>query len=255
MLKFFLKKSFYDGWDNMLALACFNAAALALVGLGIWLPSLVDSAAARLAGLAFTVAAVSVWWSITAHAFWKAADGKTVRLGDVRPAIAAGVVPGLQFGAMAAASIVAASIAFPFYASIGGFVGLFATSVAFWLFLALWLTLQYFLPVSAADGKGFRSALKSSLILFIDAPLFSLALALDCAVCVAVSPLVAFLLPGPAAAALASCEAVRLRRYRLSWLAGSDGKPGPTPWAGLLADDVEALGSRGLKDLFFPWKH
>ncbi|PKL26452.1 MAG: hypothetical protein CVV47_00540 [Spirochaetae bacterium HGW-Spirochaetae-3] len=256
MLKFFLKKSFYDGWDNMLALAGFNGAFLAIVGVGVWLPSLSGSPALAVAGLAIAAAAGSVWWSVAAHALWRVAEFKTVRLDDVKAAFAAGWAPGLQLGAVVAATVLLASVAFPFYASIGGFLGLFASSLAFWLFVGIWLTLQYFLPLKAARGGDFSDTLKTSFLLFMDAPFFALASAIDGALCVALSPIVAFLLPGPSAAVLVSCEATRLRLHRMRWVAGrtGEGKPGRTPWPELLADDREALGERGLGDLLFPWK-
>lgn len=256
MLKFFLKKSFYDGWDNVLALAGFNGALLGIAAVGVWLPSLSGSPALGAAGLAVATAAGSVWWSVAAHAFWRVADFKTIGIEDLKAALGAGWAPGLQLGGVVAASVLLASVAFPFYASLGGFFGLFATSLAFWLFASLWLTLQYFLPLKAARGAPFVETMRTSFLLFLDAPAFALASAIDGALCVALSPVVAFLLPGPAAAVLVSCEATRLRLRRMDWLAGRSGggKPGRTPWPELLADDAEALGERGLKDLLFPWK-
>jgi len=66
---------------------------------------------------------------------------------------------------------------------------------------------------------------------------------------------VAFLLPGPASAMLAGCEAFRLRMHRLRWLKASGGNSaGKTPWKDLLAEDKEEFGERNLKDLLFPWR-
>ncbi len=255
MNTFFLKKSFYDGWDNLLPLAALNAFLLALTALGLWLPATMESTVARVAGLVFLLLAGSVWWSVAAHALTTVANSGSFRFGELRAAFSAGIVPGLQFGAIVAVAVALASVVFPFYASIGSFMGLFATSLAFWLYLSLFLTLQYFLPWQAANGGGFVSSLRASFMLFMDAPMFSLFLAIDGLICIAVSPLVAFLLPGPAAAVLASCEAVRLRSYKLRWMKQSGTARGRVPWAQLLANDVEALGQRTIKQLFFPWTH
>jgi len=254
MFKFFLKKSFFDAWDNMFALVCLNAAFIAIVAAGIWLPSLADSAPVRAAGLAFIVIAGSAWWSAAAHALTRAADSKAVRLADILEAAPAGLIPGVQFGGVAAAALALASVVMPFYASIDNFFGLFATSLSFWIFLCLALVMQYMLPWRAANGGTFRESIRASFLLFMDAPAFSLALALDGLLCVVVSPLVAFLLPGPAAAVMASCDAVRLRSLKLKWMAEPGHPPKPVPWSVLLAEDEEALGPRGFKDLIFPWK-
>jgi len=255
MITFFFKKSFYDGWDNLLALSGFNAAFLALAALGIWLPATIDNSLVRSAGLLFLLMAGSLWCSVAAHAMTAVAGSGTFRAGELRAAFSAGWVPGLQFGAMVSIAALLALVVFPFYSSIGSFFGLFATSLAFWLFLCLVLTLQYFLPWRAANGGTFSMALRSSFVLFVDAPLFSLILAIDGLFCIAISPLVAFLLPGPAAAVLAGCEAVRLRSYKLDWMTKTGSAKGRGPWAELLATDVEALGERTLKQLFFPWTH
>lgn len=253
MVKFFLKKSFYDGWDNLLPLAGFNTSFLVLVALGIWLPATVESTMVRVTGLVFLLFAGSVWWSITARAMTTVAASGAFRVAELRAAFSDGLVPGLQFGAMISIAVLLASVVFPFYSSQGNFAGLFATSLAFWLFLCFFLALQYFLPWRAAHGGTFRSAIRGSLMLFMDAPLFSLMLAIDGMFCIAVSPLVAFLLPGPAAAVLVSCEAVRLRGYKFRWLTESGSTLKCVPWGELLAGDIEALGSRTLKQLFFPW--
>jgi len=255
MIKFFFKKSFYDGWDNLLPLAGLNAGFLVLAALGIWLPAIMESTLVRVAGLVFIIMAGSVWWSVAALALTAVAGSGTFRFGELRAAFFSGLVPGLQFGAMVSVAVLLASVVFPFYSSIGNFFGLFATSLAFWLFLCLFLTLQYVLPWRAANGGTLRTALRASLMLFMDAPLFSLILAIDGLFCIAVSPLVAFLLPGPAASVLASCEAVRLRSYKLHWMTQAGTAKGRVPWAELLAGEVEALGERTLKQLFFPWSH
>lgn len=255
MIKFFFKKSFYDGWDNLIPLAGLNASFLVIAALGIWLPATLESTFARVAGMLFLLIAGSVWWSVAAHALTAVAGAGTFKPGALREAISAALVPGLQFGAVASVAVLLASVALPFYASIGNFFGLFATSLAFWLFLCLILTLQYFLPWRAANGGSFLMAVRASFMLFMDAPLFSLVLALDGLICMAVSPLVAFLLPGPSAAVLAACEAVRLRSYKLRWMTQPGTGANRVPWAELLAADMEALGNRSLKQLFFPWSH
>lgn len=254
MLKFFLKKSFFDGWDTMFSLAAFNAVLLALVSVGLWLPSLTGYAWLRLAGLAFAVLAASVWACVAANALYRVADGRSLGLDEIRGAVRDGIVPGLQYGAVVTLAVAAASAALPFYASLGGALGVFAAGLSFWLFAALWLTLQYFPAVKAAEGKGFVESMRLSFIAFVDAPGFAAILALDGLLCVALSPVVAFLLPGFSGAILAVCEAYRLRRLKLRWLSNAGARPGRAPWEELLAEDVEAFGNRGFKDLLFPWK-
>jgi hypothetical protein len=151
--------------------------------------------------------------------------------------------------------VVVASVALPFYASMGGVLGSFMAGLIFWALASIALAMQYFLPIRSARNAGFAQSLRLAFVVFVDGPFFSIALALWGLTCVVLSPLVAFLLPGPAAAVLAACEGSRLRLYKVDRLMASGGRPlGRCDWVGLLADDKEALGDRKLKDFLFPWK-
>lgn len=255
MFRFFIKKSFYDGWDSMFIMAAFNAALLAIAALGILIPARFDAPVIRLLGLLFICLAAGVWSSTAAFSFRRIADFGTCSLADVMQAARSGLVSGLQFGAMFAAIIATATVSLPFYASIGGSMGLFFAGLLFWMLATMLLTLQYFLPIRALTGVSFIEALRLALFMMMDAPIFALALALDGLLCMVLSPMVAFLLPGAAAAMLASVEAARLRLYKFEWLRHTpDATRAAVPWKALLADDVEKLGDRRLKDFMFPWK-
>lgn len=254
MLRFFLRKTFYDGWDHLFMLAAYNGAALAVAALGIWVPTLADSVALRLVGLVFACMGLSVWSAAAGYACWELANFRPFSWDLAKKGLAWAVRPGLQLGAVVTAAVLVASVVFPFYATMGGFVGLFAMSLAFWCFLGLGLTLLYAIPARLALGCGFRASLKTAFMMVVDSPLGALGLALHGLACLALSPFVAFLLPGPAAALLGTAEATRLRLKRFDWLRAQGGRRAKTPWAELLADDEEAVGRRTLKELVFPWK-
>ncbi|PKL08280.1 MAG: hypothetical protein CVV51_09725 [Spirochaetae bacterium HGW-Spirochaetae-7] len=255
MFRFFLSRSFHDLWDNMMAVACFNGAALAITAAGITLATRFESISVRILSIALIVFGAAYWCAVASFAFSEVADFKSVKLETVRRALAKALVPGMQLGAMLTLAITSAATGLRFYSALGGFIGAFAASLLFWLLASLCLMLQYYLPAKAGGGGGFIETMKLSFLLFIDAPLFAVALFLYGVVCIALSPMVAFLLPGPAAALLAGCEAYRLRMHRLRWLKASGGTAtGPTPWKELLAQDREEFGERKLKDLLFPWR-
>jgi len=255
MFRFFIKKSFYDGWDSMFILAAFNAALLAIAAMGILIPARFDAPAVKLLGLLFISLAFGVWSSTAAFSFRRIADFGTCSLADVMQAARSGLVSGLQFGAMITMIIATATVSLPFYASIGGTMGLFFAGLLFWVLATMILTLQYFLPIMAITGVPFVEALRLAFFMMMDAPIFALALAMDGLLCMVLSPMVAFLLPGSAGAVLANVEATRLRLYKFEWLRHTPGATRKTvPWKALLADDVDKLGDRRLKDFMFPWK-
>lgn len=255
MFRFFLKKSFYDGWDSMFILAAFNAALLAILAVGILVPARLSAPSIRVIDLLFLCLASGIWSSTAAFSFARIAGFRTCAFDDVKAAMRDGLVAGLQFGAMLAVVAATATVSLPFYASIGGTTGLFLAGLLFWLLATMVLTMQYFLPIKAITGAPFVEAIRLAFFMMMDAPLFALALALDGLVCVLLSPLVAFLLPGAAGAALAATEAARLRLYKFDWLRQTAGATRQSvPWNTLLADDIERLGDRRLKDFMFPWR-
>lgn len=256
MLRFFFRKTFYDTWDSMFALAGLNAAALAAAGLSLWLASGFGPGLPRVAGLALFVVLSSLWSSAAAFALADtAAAGRQPSWAAVRAALGPSVAPGLQAAAMVGALVLVDALVLPFYLSRGGLLGTFAAGLVFWFSATIALALQYFLPLRASRRRGFVDALRLSFYLFADAPFFSVILAAYGLACLALCPLVAFLLPGAACATLAASEAARLRLRKLDWIAASGGKPaGRTPWGELLADDMEGYDGRTLKDLIFPWK-
>ncbi|HUW69938.1 MAG TPA: hypothetical protein VMX33_06865 [bacterium] len=255
MFRFFLKKSFYDGWDSMLILAAFNAGLLAIAAIGILIPARFDAPVMKILGLIFLCLAFGVWSSTAAFSFGRIADFKSCTFADVLEALRNGLVSGLQFGAMITLTIATATVSLPFYASIGGTMGLFFAGLLFWILATMILTLQYFLPIRAITGARFMESIRLAFFMMMDAPLFALALALDGIVCLLLSAMVAFLLPGSAGAMLAATEATRLRLYKFEWLRQTAGATRQAvPWKALLADDSEKLGDRRLKDFMFPWK-
>lgn len=255
MFRFFVKKSFYDGWDSMFILAAFNAALLVLLAIGIMIPARFGAPAIRVIDLLFLCLASGIWSSTAAFSFGRIASFRSCSFDDVKAAARDGLVSGLQLSAMMAAVVATAMVSLPFYASIGSTTGFFLAGLLFWLLATMVLIMQYFLPIKAITGAPFVEAMRLAFFMMVDAPLFALALAIDGLVCVVLSPLVAFLLPGAAGATLAAAEAARLRLYKLDWLRQTAGATRQTvPWNTLLADDIERLGDRKLKDFMFPWR-
>jgi hypothetical protein len=102
----------------------------------------------------------------------------------------------------------------------------------------------------------FRSqALKKTFLICFDNPLFCIFSLLHNTLLLALSALLAFLLPGPAGILLYLDEALRLRLLKYDWLEANPRPPrGKIPWDLLLTDEREKTGSRSLRNLIFPWK-
>lgn len=256
MIRFFIHKAFFDGWDNLFRIAGLNIGFLLWSGIFILGPDFLNAPVPLvLFGFLLALLAIGIWWSVCIHALVTIADYEELGMQDMRKALRDGLVPGLQFSAMTVALVVILAVAFPFYLGRNDPLSIVALGIIFWSSLGAILTLQYFLPLQARLGGGIVKNLRKSFFLMMDNPLFSLFLLLYNTLVLILSMFLAFLIPGPAALALNLNVAVKLRLYKYDWLeANPDNRGKKIPWFELLAEDKERVGKRSLKGMIFPWK-
>jgi uncharacterized membrane protein YesL len=256
MIGFFIKKSFFDGWDHLFSLILLNLGFLAVVFLGYVLPgSLGASGWPVLALRLLSLAAGSVWMSACVFALKGVSDFGSLHFSDIKASLKDGLAPGLQVGAFVVIGYLVVSVGLPFYMNLGGILGTLAAGIVFWCAVILILALQYYIPLRARLGGGLRKNLRKSFLLFFDNPGFSLFLFLYGVLTLVLSLFLAFLIPGLSGLALAQDGALRLRLYKYDWLeAHPEAKRRDIPWDELLEEDRELVGKRTLKGMFFPWK-
>jgi hypothetical protein len=256
MIGFFIKKAFFDGWDNLFSLLFLNLGFILALGIGVILPGSVGLPAWATAATGLLAIAVgSVWWSVSVFALRGVADFGGFHPRELLDHLKAGLVPGLQVGALLIIGWLVVSIGLPFYFSLGGIFGALAAGIIFWCAVILLLALQYYVPLRARLGGGLRKNVRKSFMLFFDNPGFSIFLFVHSVFSLILSLFLAFLLPGFAGVALAQDVALRLRLYKYDWLeANPEANRRAVPWDALLGEDKELVGKRTLKGMFFPWK-
>jgi hypothetical protein len=256
MIGFFIKKSFFDGWDHLFALIILNLGFIAAISLGFVLPGSVGAPAWLGVSLAvLSLALGAVWYSACVFALKDISDFGSIHMRDIWGFVKQGLWPGLQVGVLLVAGYFIISVGIPFYVSLGGILGALAAGLIFWCAIIVLLAIQYYLPLRARLGGGFKKNLRKSFVLFFDNPGFSIFLFLYSTLCLALSLFLAFLIPGFAGMALASDIALRLRLYKYDWLeANPEANRREVPWETLLEEDRDLVGKRTLKGMFFPWK-
>jgi hypothetical protein len=256
MIGFFIKKSFFDGWDHLFSLILLNLGFLAIIFLGYVLPGSLGASGWPVPVLRIlSLAAGSVWMSTCVFALKGVSDFGGLHFSDIKASVKGGLAPGLQVGAIVVFGYLVVSVGLPFYLSLGGVLGALAAGIIFWCAVVILLALQYYIPLRARLGGGLRKNLRKSFLIFFDNPGFSLFLFLYGAATLLVSLFLAFLIPGLAGLALAHDGALRLRLYKYDWLeAHPEAKRRDIPWDELLEEDRELVGKRTLKGMFFPWK-
>lgn len=256
MIGFFIKKSFFDGWDNLYLLAALNGIFLLVLLLFFGLPVALGAPMwLILIAIACAIVVLSIWDVAVSHAMYAIADGKSVHFAEIKAAIPRSAKLGLVMGGINILYGVALTVAMPFYLSQNALWGVFAGGVLFWTMILAMLILQYVPAIFARDGGTLRQIFRTSLFLFVDNPGFSIFLLLWRIITLAISMLTMLLAPGPAGSALASAVAVRLRMKKYRYIKDNPGADRRhIPWDELFVEEKELLGKRTLKGMIFPWK-
>lgn len=260
MIGFFIKKNFFDGWDNLLSLVFPNLLIFALVVGGYF----VADVALNLS-LLLSMLVLGIFWcgtSIAIFAFGSCAaeiaNFKSVTFKDWLRNFPSVWKDGLIFGLMTGVLTTLGAITIPFYLQMEGMVGLFLAALVFWFLLVCVLAFQWVLPIQSIMNNDLKKSIKKSFIIFFDNPGFSLFMFLYTIFLVVLSIALFMIAPSFCGIVLAHTNGLRLRLYKYDWLeTHPDASPAEKkhiPWKELVAEDRDNVGPRTLKNFIFPWK-
>lgn len=257
MKGFFIKKAFFDGWDNLIGMVLLNVGYLLLLFLGIYSFALTQYGPLvffpALVALLFVIAVysgavsnVANSWSAYRHDAWS--DFKSGFARYFRHSL-------LMFLLYV---VIAAMVTFviPFYMGAFAIVGTVISIVLIWLVIFFILALPYYFALSSyLPGDRPLKTLRKCFIIAGDNMGFTIFFLLYNIVCLALTVFTMGLVPGIAGMNLASHDAVRLLMLKYDYLEEHpDADRRHLPWADILYDEEEKVGPRSLKSMIFPWK-
>jgi len=252
-----IKKAFFDLWDHLyFALVVnlvFTVVTLGSVSLAFLLGPSLSVGVFFLVPIPFLLAALLGGLA----SFWAkdiVADG-TARFGDLPKHLAASWKQSLAFGLAWLVLAAGFFAGIPFYSAVNSTVGfVFGVIMAWLVFFAAGMGLFY--PgLNAQVEPQVRKLVKKSFLLFVANPVTSLWMALVLVAAVVLSVVTAGFFPGILGISiwLQVCFKFLLAKY--DWLeANPEGNPKKVPWAAVLAEEMEKVGPRSLRNLIFPWK-
>lgn len=255
MIGFFLKKAFFDGWDNVLTLGLLNVGFVALVVLFLGVP--------RIAG--GSVPLVLILFVIVIFLFFLYSGGVSIYVADLAmdrsrelrelpTCIARSWKTSAVLAAITSLQFIVLTIGFPFYFSLGGVLGLTALAILFWVSIIWWLIIQWVYPVAVQLDDSLKKQFKKAVILFFDNTGFSIFLGFYTLFNFLISIPLAFLIPPGFSGILYSHQiALKLRMVKYDYLEDHEGAR-EIPWEELLQDEDDKMGRRTLKGMIFPWK-
>jgi len=260
MYLFFIKKNFYDGWDNMLSLIVINLVIMTVsLGLLSLIYALQQSVPLVIALIILFGIVISILTLASGEVASSAANFGSAHIADFFRAIPSCIADGIRFGLILSVVGTAAYVCIPFYFAQKTLPTMFIGSMFVWLVVFTLLSLQWFVAIRSLMHNDFKKCLKKCFIVFFDNIWFSLFTVVYNFFLLALSVFLFGLLPSVAGITLAQVNALRLRLYKYDYYEAHPELKTPKekryiPWDELLQNDKETLGPRSFKSLIFPWK-
>lgn len=260
MTGFFIKKAFFDGWDNLLQILLLNVIIMGIGFGGFFLAGITSRLlAVSILALVCTGLLEGVLLLAVSSLMARVADYKSFSFRDLFAAIKDTWKHGALFALLVAAACFVFSVTLPYYFGLGNPFGFALAVLMFWVAVIGVLSLQWFLSIRSQLDHNFVKCLKKSFIIFFDNPGFSLFMFVYSFILLLLSLVFVMLVPGISGIILAHNEALRLRLYKYDWLEKNPDLDPKTarksvPWGELLAEDEETVGHRSFRSFIFPWK-
>ena len=257
MTGFFIKKAFFDGWDNLIGLVVLNIVYILLLFLGIYTTSLSQYGPlpfyAGIAAVLFVIAVYSGAVSRVCHSY---SDYKSQTWSDLKTGFSRYFRHSLFMFFYYILFFLLIGFVIPFYLGSFGIAGTIISILLIWLLIFSLLAMPYYFALSSyLPGDRPLKTFKKCFIIVGDNMGFSLFFLLYNIVCILITVFTMGLVPGVAGMNLASHDAIRLLMLKYDWLEENpDADRRHLPWADILYDEEEKVGPRSFKNMIFPWK-
>lgn len=260
MTGFFIKKNFFDGWDNFISLALVNMVFMLLVFLFFTLIHVVAAVPiVPVVLFVFFLAVMGTLLQAVSNLTARIAQYRSFSIKDIAQEVQESWRHGGLFALIQGLCWFAVSIAVPYYFSFKNLFGLFLGVCVLWIFFVVQFSFLWFFPLRSQLERNFGKCIKKCFILFFDNTAFTIFMFIYSIILIAVTPILAFLAPGFSGLLLAWNNAFRLRMYKYDWCEQHPEIPiriarKQIPWDELLTDDRDTVGNRTIRNLIFPWK-
>jgi len=256
MIGFFMKKAFFDGWDNLISLVILNIGFVVFLGLGYASFMLIQTQLI-LGMLLCLLVFIGLQMYVGTVSFFSREYAWYKRPGfiEFKECFLQSWKQSLVYACIVFFLLIMAIIVIPFYVQIGSIFGTILVAILFWLAVIMTTALLYYFPIAAQLKDGPKKAIKKSLLIFFDNIGISIFLLLYTLINSIISIFTAFLIPGFASICMMHQIALKLILLKYDYLEeNSDADRKKIPWGALLMDEREKIGHRSLKGMIFPWK-
>jgi len=256
MIGFFIKKSFFDGWDNFLSLLVQNLVCTVL-SLGVLaVISYVQNTALIILLLTILLFIFSIHQAGSYSLVKENANYRRGSYSNYKKAIKKKFKHSLLYFVIFFLVSLCAILVIPFYFKMQNLIGYLIAMFIFWAIIIVLLAMMYYFPLAflMEDDKP-KKTLKKSFLVLGDNFGISLFVMLWGIIAGIISVILAFLIPGMGGVNLNNTVAMKLLMFKYDYLEENPNEnPKEINWEDLLFDEKEKVGNRSLKNMIFPWK-
>ncbi len=257
MILFTIKKTFFDIWDHLFTVTLLNIGFTILVAVNLSIAYMLLNAHSALfvLGIGIGIVLLSVYIGAASMVARDIADYKSLEFKKFFQYIRQVWKSALVFSVLVVIQVVIFRVIIPWYVKMGGFFGIVAMGLLFWL-AVIWLFAgQYYFPVRSRLDTNARKIIRKSIVLFFDNTFFTFVLGMGTLVLFLLSSFTAFLLPGIVSILIWHQVGLKLRLYKYEYLEKHpEANRKRIPWDALLREEREGVGKRTLRNMIFPWK-
>lgn len=257
MIKFLIKKSFWDGWDNLIQSFVYNIACMAIVALYL----IVVTNFGQASMIDFFIITAVFLLLFTVFNFGLA--GLTVQWSKYSPSWGQGFFSAIKdnianivlFYILAVLSFFCVTVLIPFYLNSMTFMGLFISFMEIWVLVVLFMAMQYYIPLCLTlKSKKPFFILKQCFILALDNKLFTLFVSIKTIFDFLLSALSFFFIPGLSFISLSHMDAVKLLHLRYRYMDEHHTEKKDVNLYEMLKEEEENIGDRTFRMMFRPWR-
>lgn len=258
MFKFLIKKSFFEGWDNLIPQFLYNIACMALIAAFLFVDNLFEDCtllvflpiiAAFLllyCVLNFGIAGITHNWT-QYQSSWGNGFGEAIK--HHIPHI-------LFFYVLALFCALEIIIMIPFYLNSMSFVGAFLAFIQIWITVFIAIGMQYYIPLCLfLDKENPFFIFKQCFVLFFDNFGFTIGVSVKTVLDFLISALSFFFIPGLVFINMSHMDAVKLLHLRYRWAKEHNVEKKNVNIYDMLEDERTDLGKRSIRGMFRPWKN
>ena len=257
MFGFYIKKAFFDGWDNFIQMVLQNIIYivffLLIVGsIVVFGDNLVFFLPVAIAIMFLFCLSMGGTSSVAYN--WSQYKSETWR--PFMKGVGRNIRHSMLFFLCIMVLFLLFFLVIPFYLSFNNILGTVFGVMMVWLAIFLLLVLPYYFPLmNLLPGDGPFKTLKKCFIVAGDNLGYTILLLLHNILDIVLTVVTMGLLPGWCGLMLGGQDMMKLLMKKYDWIEENPGKNRKEmDWSEILYDEKETLGPRSFKNMIFPWK-